>query len=327
MHALLLKLPSRLCSACGGSSILRKLKERSDVCRDCGFSRSITAGTFFHGMKKARPWLASLLMFEEGLAFSINELHRLLGIAFSTAWSIFQKLSAVIDGTLSREALIEASSIDGFRKLITRRSNLTPAKKHPVEELLLLDENYLLDDSDRNSSNKSVEFGSLEPIEKIVIGCLSSEPAGFDSLCDSTGIFAGTLTGILMQLELKGLVVSPGSDKFRLTTQRERTDFGLSSYSETLGRSEANLTARLVRAETAYLLDLHHGLSRKYLQRYIASAWSHFDRERWAVGVLSGICILWGRFVHTDIESFVSDSIVQIGTSKTAELFQDDIWD
>src|SRR5688572_2954786 len=85
------------CHRCGYIRWPNNYNSRVLVCRVCKRKYWLTAGTFFHRIRCARPWLAAIWLLERGLSISSFRFHTLLNISYSTALSIFKKLTAVID--------------------------------------------------------------------------------------------------------------------------------------------------------------------------------------------------------------------------------------
>ena len=122
------------CSFCGGSEIKREYGARTGQCTSCKKAVWITAGTFFHRMRRARPWLAAIWLIERGQGLSAGLLHRLVDIAPSTAWLLLKKLHLVINSALLNQPdrVCEASA--NFLAVICKRSTETPAGSHPAAE-------------------------------------------------------------------------------------------------------------------------------------------------------------------------------------------------
>jgi len=84
------------CRACNSTNVKRLEKSRDYICNDCGYRSSVTAGTAFDGIRKVAPHLKLIWLLEKGIAFNCSQVHRQLGIAYSTCWTICKKLSMVI---------------------------------------------------------------------------------------------------------------------------------------------------------------------------------------------------------------------------------------
>src|SRR4030095_14943246 len=98
----------------------------------CRKEWSFTAGTFFHRMKNATLWLGAIWLSEHGIKASASEFCTLAGTAYSSAWTMFQKLALVVDSEESAPCERVSSSL--FSELIGKRSRETLARAHPVAE-------------------------------------------------------------------------------------------------------------------------------------------------------------------------------------------------
>src|SRR5262245_17779019 len=86
-----------MCRVCGTQLKNPQLKDRAFKCNFCRQTSWLTSGTFFQHVRIVRPWFAAIWLMERGVIISSSRFHRLVGIAYSTAWNIFKKLTTVID--------------------------------------------------------------------------------------------------------------------------------------------------------------------------------------------------------------------------------------
>ena len=77
---------------------------RTMRCERCRRANTPSAQTFFHRVRKARPWLARIRFAERGVCISALGFSKLVDIASSTALDIFKKIMTVV-----------ASLVDDFR--------------------------------------------------------------------------------------------------------------------------------------------------------------------------------------------------------------------
>ena len=118
-----------------------------------------TAGTFFDGIRHVRAWLAAIWMKENGASLTSAKLHRLVGIAYSSAWHILKKINTVLQEEM-QEGYDVASTF--FSITYCKRSRETPAREHPIAEQEEL-EKLMLDDSEIASDEPDDEkFDSTE---------------------------------------------------------------------------------------------------------------------------------------------------------------------
>jgi DNA processing protein len=105
---------------------------------------------------------------------------------------------------------IKSKTSRGTHSLLKQGAKLVEHASDVIEEL----PHFLIDDRGRNSTgnkgSKTVAY-SLAPDEELVFTALESYPMHIDSIVRKIGMEAGKLSGILLQLELKGIVhQSPG---------------------------------------------------------------------------------------------------------------------
>lgn len=127
------------CSSCQSDITQRNYGARIGKCQVCQKKNWFTAGTFFHRIRRAKPWLAAIWLLERGITVSAGLLHRLADIATSTAWLILKKLHLVINTELQNapQAVLEPSA--SFLPAICKRSSETPALSHPVSEQVAIE--------------------------------------------------------------------------------------------------------------------------------------------------------------------------------------------
>jgi DprA winged helix domain len=318
MRALLSRLPTPVCGRCGSKSTRRSADERIAICRDCGFRVSRTAGTFFDGIKKARPWLAIIWLLEHGVRFNINQLHSALEIAYSTAWEMYQRLMFVINKVMEdAEALLFDSSVV-FESTFIRRSRATPAHGHPIDEQAELEKEHAAAHSDPVDD----DLGQLTEEEKEVLGVLSEEPIHFDHICQALNFSVGALLATLVSLELAGFVTSlPGNRFQRIPLRtRKRSVNGSAGCDQTLG-DDQNLVDKLRKLGISLINELHQGISRKYLQHYLAGFWCNLDRPRWASGKLLQTCSQTSKVSRDEILSYISPLKVKVATVASAKAY------
>lgn len=311
MRALLSRLPTPVCGRCGSKSTGRRDAERIAICRDCGFQFSLTAGTFFDGIKKARPWLATIWLLEHGVRFNINQLHSALDIAYSTAWEMYQRLAFVINKVMEdAEALLFESSLV-FESTFIRRSRATPANRHPIDEQAEIEK----EQAAMHSDSVEDDLSQLSDEEKEVLGVLSEEPIHFDHLCQAVNLSVGTLMATLMMLELAGFVACLPGNRFQLIPgrTRKRSANDSSNCKQTLG-DDQHLLNKLRKLGISLIHELHQGISRKYLQHYLAGFWCSLDRSRWASGTLLQACSQSSKVSRNEILSYVSPLKVKLAT-------------
>lgn len=324
MEALLAKIADDKCYRCGSQDIRRKFGSRYAWCCSCRTKLSFTAGTFFSGIEEARPWLAAIWMLEHDVDINPHQFHIMVGIAYSNAWRIFRKLQFVIQHCVDteEEALIIPSA--WFEDVFLRRSRETPARQHPVAEQWEMEKEASADNfsaaAQASSQARDAGFGDLGFDERMVFDVLSEKPMHFDELTTKTDSSVSKLLSILTMLELKGFVGSPFSDHYVRCTPQLPGLACKSGCANFAGRDnwrasyESLSSEGKVSVETAiaHIMETFMGISRKYLQNYLAGVWCRYDRKRWSDGTLLTACKRFEKISSERIRHFVSPLMVKI---------------
>jgi hypothetical protein len=302
-------------------------------CQFCFKKRWLTAGTFFHRIRRARPWLAAIFLIEHGVAFNSFQFHRLLGIAYSSALSILKKVSVVIQSAMRDDDFIRLPSAL-FLPLFTKRSRKTPANKKPLAEEEAMHVASADDDisGERELSLASIDAGShfrdgqvkdsvrlrndfreatehliLDPSEKAIYECLSLKPTHCDLICERVQMSIGQVSAALTLLELSGIVWRlPGDHYVRCEPAK--------AHESTQKSLEGLSNKALVDSVITFTRNSFRGISRKYLQNYISVYWCYVDKARWNAGSLLELCIGFRPVAHEEILAYVSPSSIQIAT-------------
>lgn len=82
------------CTRCGDMDVLELPKHKRWQCRGCGYQFSVTSGTIMHDSHlPLRKWfLAIYLMVESRKGVSANQLKRVLGVQYRTAWHLCHRI-------------------------------------------------------------------------------------------------------------------------------------------------------------------------------------------------------------------------------------------
>src|SRR5271170_6605301 len=121
-----------MCPGCKSLDVERYNGARTIRCRKCKQATWVTAGTLFHRIRLPLVWFGSLWLFANGVSFNANQLQKVAGIAYSTAWKIYKKLTMAIAESTAADSHSVASAC--FSEVIIRRSRETPAHGHPRDE-------------------------------------------------------------------------------------------------------------------------------------------------------------------------------------------------
>jgi transposase-like protein len=87
-----------LCPRCQSPKLSRMYKRDQFDCDSCGYQFSVTAGTIFHDTHlPLRKWfLAVYVMTESRKGVSANQLGRMLGVSYKTAWYLCHRIRAAM---------------------------------------------------------------------------------------------------------------------------------------------------------------------------------------------------------------------------------------
>lgn len=329
---------------CGHTRVERVHSGRIIRCGYCYKKKWLTAGTFFHHIRRARPWLAAIFLMENGVAISASTFHKLVGVAYSTAWTIFKKITVVIQSQMTEEAQGIPSSL--FGSIFCRRSRETPARRGAFSEQEAIETSVMADKpgklaqanepaslplaavtvelsssancyaaaklashtgKDAEAENQAVK---LCQAEQQVYDILSEEPVQFDLLCQCTGIQAGKLSSVLTMLELAELAQRMPGDRYVRCTPGKNKKRGDKFIGP--GNSLPESTKIAVDRIIHFVQTSFQGISRKYLQNYLARYWCHVDRNRWQLSTLLKLCLRFRHVSYKEILDFVSPPLVKM---------------
>lgn len=275
--------------------------QRIVQCHTCLSKTSITAGTLFHKIKRVRAWLALILMKQDGIIVNPFQFHKFFNVAYATAADMFKKLRLMFEQTMQLDSPSVPSS--AFFSLIFRRSRKTLAEQHPTSEL---DDSCEFETAEATISLRSFvndpNVMELSPTEQKVFDCLSSaDKVHFDKLCNMTSLETGSLSAALVMLELYGLVHPiPGDHYVRSKPHLLRKEI---ENADVLPR--INIAAKFIRS-------LFQGISRRYLQLYLAEFWFHANRKNLLPNFLFASCIKGPPLDHKAMLAYVSPQIVRL---------------
>src|SRR5688572_701999 len=101
-----------VCPRCGGKTISRIVKRDQFDCDSCRYQFSVTAGTIFHDSKLPlwKWFLAAYIMSESKKGVSANQMKRMIGVSYKTAWYLCHRIRAAMkDGNaLPLTGIVEA---------------------------------------------------------------------------------------------------------------------------------------------------------------------------------------------------------------------------
>lgn len=100
------------CPRCQSKKISRIAKRRQFDCDGCRYQFSVRVGTLFHDSKLPlwKWFLAAYMMGESKKSISANQLHRMLGVSYKTAWYLCHRIRAAMkdEGAGLLSGIVEA---------------------------------------------------------------------------------------------------------------------------------------------------------------------------------------------------------------------------
>lgn len=250
------------CKACGTyNEKAFESSQRVFDCDNCSTKTWRTAGTIFHGLKYLLPTFALIWTHEDRAILSPYKLSQIFKIAYSTAWETDKKLHNLFEREMENFDTADMVTT-AFNPVICKRSNFCTGGEHPdyFEENVQIDPD-ILDDLDED--------------QQAVCAALIVKPTGFDVLFEKAGIPIARFSAALGTLNLLGIVKQHLGNKY-----------SLKKNPTVLSRSEKSL----LEVFFEYIRNFH-GISRKYLQQYVAAFWARYCRKRWSKSSLLECCM------------------------------------
>ncbi len=230
------------------------------------------------------PTLAWIWLHEDRAVLSINKFAELFDLAYATAWKIEARLQAVLEKEMDKHDVIELITTV-FNPIILKRSIDSTAREHP---------NYEEDDEQPELQEQE----NLDEDQRIVCAFLTPQPIEFDNLFKVSGLPIGKFSAALACLELEGVATRHTGSKFSLTKTNPTLLIG----------NEEN---EILRQFYAFVKNFH-GISRKYLQRYLAAFWAKIGLNRWSKGTLLKSCMKYRRLSYGEILDYNSPKMLRI---------------
>lgn len=145
--------------------------------------------------------------------------------------------------------------------------------------------------------------GKLNEQEQKIYELLLERTMSYNELCANTGIPVSELAAALVIMELEEIVERLPGDRYALSQS--------SKSMETLNQLDiANLAK--VESFINFIRINFHGISRKYLQNYLAFHWSHKVNLADTYGPLFEMCLRLHHITYIEILNYVSPPIVQM---------------
>lgn len=298
-----------ICRHCESVDLLDTDNVRKKKCAHCSKYTHLTAGTFFHCQKNLRGITLVIELLSHGIVLSSSRFHRLVGVAQSTALQMIKKVMTVIGSTF--EDADTAISTSVFSKIFSRRSDETPAQKHPIsEQEMATAELQKIQESneaiiEQARSQKEV-MGQLDSFQKKLYSHITKKPISFDHLerkMPKTNV-SKILSGITY-LEMYGLIEAlPGNCFARFDRESQRNQNNLKQQNSANQKSFETIMK--------FIKIVSHGVSRKHLQRYISLFWCFYERDKWTNDALLQACARFKHVRDAEITQYVTPALMPI---------------
>ena len=225
----------------------------------------------------------------------------------SSALILFKRIAIVVEDQMPDQATVVLSS--AFLSVFGKRSRLTPANAHPRSEQEEFEKELDAQMEDDESVGKANPADGISEQERQVYDLLSQSPMSFDALCARTGLSAGDLAASLTMLELNELAKRERGDQYVRLAPRPTSE----SHSQWAGKGDStNPTTMLISAFLKLASSHWRGISRRFLQKYLALFWCHIDRLRWQEGSLLDACLHFGKIRRDRLVNCVTPLLVKI---------------
>jgi hypothetical protein len=291
------------------------------ACRNCSRKIRFMANTCFRYVKQLKAWLGAIYLKERRVLVTSYRLTRLCNIASATAHNIVTTLGCHIQKELELRHCnaVHSAPLDLFLKVLFKRSLISGSFKHPSEPP---DETTNESSQPKKQKNKKTSSSSqrnfteeaedhsdkdLSDTDRQVLESIRQSPTSQDSLCAITGMTAAQVASSLVMLEISGLIQAQPGNLFTLC-KRNTTN----SFTEELTESVRAIAWRAFNT----IGEIYGGVSRKYLQLYLAAFWCHQDSAIWTEGALLSILLRGEPIQFQEILSYVSPLTVSLAPFK-----------
>jgi len=272
------------CRPCGFTNEQDDAKARNFVCSKCNVKTWRTAGTYFHGQKRLLPTFALIWLHEDRAILSINKFAEMFKISYSTAWETDAKLKDVLEQEMDKHDAFEVIS-QLFDDVIFKRSDQSWPGRHPSYE-------------EEEEPAELEEPEDMDADQRKIYALLSPQPIEFEELYQKSGLTIDKFSSALAMLDMNEVAERHIGDKFSLKKTKPIMIIG-------------DKEIETIYDFFAYITNFH-GVSRKYLQRYLAAFWTHWGVNRWCRQTLLKTCMKYSRLSRAALLAYVSPKMVRI---------------
>ncbi len=305
-----------LVCSCGSTEFDRESGARSCKCLECREEIWFTSNMFFKKAKLLRAYLAAIWFQQNDAVITPAHFAKLLRIAYSTAWEILHKVKMVIASHLPPESMQAPYKV--FIDIVFRRSLESTKFTHPSfdcpsesgaqtesensSEQNVSEENSSEQKTSENNPTDAQRMKDFTDVEAEVYSWLSDQPVSLDTMIAKGKFSVGQIMGALGLLEIENLVTVFAYGYYaRKTEQPEQ-------------RIPSNQAPAAIIAQLVYYIRIiHRGVSRKYLQLFLAQIWCAFDKLRWGKNAVMQACLVHPPISRADILAYASPMHVRLG--------------
>jgi DprA winged helix domain len=295
------------CQFCASTNWYREDGERYVRCLDCHKKSWPTAGTFFHRARKLQARLGAIYLMDHGVIFNAATLADIADITYDCAWNIICRLMKVINDNFADDSLSAPSAL--FESVIAKRSRETPALMHPFSEQAVAESK--MPPSQEEEAQRQDVLDDLPPNQRTLYAEITDQPIHFDVLEERIKMDISELNVSLVMLELAGLISQLHGQWYKRNKPKATEAFNLVD-GQAVGNELQERKSSLLSAAINFFGPLFYGISRKYLQLYLARFWHSIDKKRWWKGALLEACLRFRYISKTEIRSYVSPLLVNL---------------
>ncbi len=306
----LMKAKLLVCT-CGSTDFGRESGARNCQCVDCREEIWFTSNMFFRKAKLLRAYLAAIWFQQNDAVITPSHFAKLLRIEYSSAWEIQHKVKLVIASHLPAESMQAPYKV--FIDITFRRSLESLKFTHPsfdcpgedggqTERENNGEQNSSEQETTEDNSTDAEKMKDFTNVEAEVYSWLTDQPVSFDTMVAKGKFSVGQIMGALGLLEIENLVTAFAYGYFARKTEQPKK------------RLPSNQAPAAIITQLVYCIrNYHHGVSRKYLQLFLAQIWCAIDKKRWGRNAVMKACLVHPPISRTDILAYCSPMILSLG--------------
>lgn len=305
-----LSTKEKICAACAGNQFSRFGEKRRASCDGCGNITFYTVDTLFEDIRILRAPLFTLYLADRGVVYNANKLHEMLGIAYSTAHNIVKRVSTIaLQEMLSvAHKFAEVVSLQ-FDGVIARRSKKTDAEQHPKTERLSELRQFVATAQGVTDVRAKMHevYGTTDATdlyedEQAVYEALLNGDDTLGNIAALTALGVARTSAALINLLICGLVNKlPG----------ERYERSMSTNSRHLNFNGNPQLKLILKHSKRFISTVFDGISRRYLQLYLATYWCMSVRSNFGDNSIVNQCAKENPYLK-GLKDYVSPLVVKV---------------